>query len=61
MPIQEGKAVLFKKFGGVDAFDVEINENDPDKLIDIIASLEVCGPCLPPAPRVLLQRWLYYT
>lgn len=39
-PVMEGKAVLFKKFGGVDAFDVEINEKDPDKLIDIICSLE---------------------
>eukprot|EP01030_Chromulinospumella_sphaerica_P005073 gene5073-biopygen4444 len=36
----EGKAVLFKKFAGIDVFDIEINENDPDKLIEIIASLE---------------------
>ena len=39
-PVMEGKAVLFKKFAGVDVFDIEINENDPDKLIEIIASLE---------------------
>ncbi len=39
-PVMEGKAVLFKKFAGIDVFDLEINENDPDKLIDIIASLE---------------------
>jgi malate dehydrogenase (oxaloacetate-decarboxylating)(NADP+) len=36
----EGKAVLFKKFAGIDVFDIEINERDPDKLVDIIASLE---------------------
>ncbi len=36
----EGKAVLFKKFAFIDVFDIEINENDPDKLIDIIRSLE---------------------
>lgn len=39
-PVMEGKAVLFKKFAGVDVFDLEINEHDPDKLVDIIASLE---------------------
>jgi len=39
-PVMEGKAVLFKKFSGIDVFDIEINENDPDKLVDIIASLE---------------------
>jgi malate dehydrogenase (oxaloacetate-decarboxylating)(NADP+) len=39
-PVMEGKAVLFKKFSGLDAFDIEINETDPDKLVDIIASLE---------------------
>src|SRR3546814_19945080 len=36
----EGKAVLFKKFAGIDVFDIEINETDPDKLVDIIAGLE---------------------
>jgi malate dehydrogenase (oxaloacetate-decarboxylating)(NADP+) len=36
----EGKGVLFKKFAGIDVFDIEIAENDPDKLIDIVASLE---------------------
>ena len=39
-PVMEGKAVLFKKFAGVDVFDIEIDENDPAKLVDIIASLE---------------------
>ncbi len=39
-PVMEGKGVLFKKFAGVDVFDIEINENDPDKLVDIIAALE---------------------
>lgn len=39
-PVMEGKAVLFKKFAGIDVFDIEISENDPDKLVDIIASLE---------------------
>src|SRR6266852_2681147 len=39
-PVMEGKAVLFKKFAGIDVFDIEINELDPDKLVDIIASLE---------------------
>jgi malate dehydrogenase (oxaloacetate-decarboxylating)(NADP+) len=39
-PVMEGKAVLFKKFAGIDVFDIEINESDPDKLVDIIASLE---------------------
>ncbi len=39
-PVMEGKAVLFKKFAGIDVFDIELNQPDPDKLIDIIASLE---------------------
>ena len=39
-PVMEGKGVLFKKFSGIDVFDIEINESDPDKLIDIIAALE---------------------
>ncbi|HLR78878.1 MAG TPA: NADP-dependent malic enzyme, partial [Burkholderiaceae bacterium] len=39
-PVMEGKAVLFKKFAGIDVFDIEINESDPDRLIEIIASLE---------------------
>ncbi len=39
-PVMEGKAVLFKTFSGIDVFDLEINEKDPDKLVDIIASLE---------------------
>ena len=39
-PVMEGKAVLFKKFSGIDVFDIEINEKDPAKLVEIIASLE---------------------
>src|SRR5471032_2789286 len=39
-PVMEGKGVLFKKFAGIDVFDIEINEQDPDKLVNIIASLE---------------------
>ena len=39
-PVMEGKGVLFKKFAGIDVFDIEINEHDPDKLVDIIAALE---------------------
>ena len=39
-PVMEGKAVLFKKFAGVDVFDIEISEKDPAKLVEIIAALE---------------------
>jgi malate dehydrogenase (oxaloacetate-decarboxylating)(NADP+) len=39
-PVMEGKGCLFKKFSGIDVFDIEIDETDPDKLVDIIASLE---------------------
>jgi malate dehydrogenase (oxaloacetate-decarboxylating)(NADP+) len=39
-PVMEGKAVLFKKFAGIDVFDIEIDERDPARLVDIIASLE---------------------
>ena len=39
-PVMEGKAVLFKKFSGIDVFDIEINEKDPHKLVEIIAALE---------------------
>ncbi|MGF6442316.1 NADP-dependent malic enzyme [Paraburkholderia youngii] len=39
-PVMEGKAVLFKKFAGIDVFDIEINETDPHKLVDVIAALE---------------------
>ncbi|HTS52536.1 MAG TPA: NADP-dependent malic enzyme [Burkholderiales bacterium] len=39
-PVMEGKAVLFKKFAGIDVFDIEINERDPERLVDIVASLE---------------------
>ena len=39
-PVMEGKAVLFKKFAGIDVFDIELNESDPDRLIEVIAALE---------------------
>jgi malate dehydrogenase (oxaloacetate-decarboxylating)(NADP+) len=39
-PVMEGKAVLFKKFANIDVFDIEVNEKDPAKLVDIIAALE---------------------
>ncbi|MBI2573524.1 malate dehydrogenase [Candidatus Woesearchaeota archaeon] len=39
-PVMEGKGVLFKRFANIDAFDIEINEKDPEKLVQIIASLE---------------------
>ncbi|MCR6497133.1 NADP-dependent malic enzyme [Thermomonas sp. S9] len=39
-PVMEGKGVLFQKFAGIDVFDIEVAEKDPDKLVDIIASLE---------------------
>jgi len=39
-PVMEGKAVLFKKFAGIDVFDIEVAENDPDRLVDVVAALE---------------------
>ena len=39
-PVMEGKGVLFKKFAGIDVFDIEIDESDPARLVDIIAALE---------------------
>ncbi len=39
-PVMEGKAVLFKKFAGIDVFDIEINETDPHKLVEVICALE---------------------
>ncbi len=39
-PVMEGKGVLFKKFAGIDVFDIEVDEQDPDKLIDVVAALE---------------------
>ena len=39
-PVMEGKGVLFKKFAGIDVFDIELNERDPDKLVEIIAAME---------------------
>ena len=39
-PVMEGKAVLFKKFAGIDVFDIEVEQRDPHKLIELIAALE---------------------
>ena len=39
-PVMEGKAVLFKKFAGIDVFDIEIGEADPDRLVEVVAALE---------------------
>lgn len=39
-PVMEGKALLFKIFAGIDAFDIEINEEDPDKMVEIVKALE---------------------
>ncbi len=39
-PVMEGKAVLFKKFAGIDCFDIEVNETDPEKLVDVVCALE---------------------
>ncbi|MDT3537451.1 NADP-dependent oxaloacetate-decarboxylating malate dehydrogenase [Cronobacter malonaticus] len=39
-PVMEGKGVLFKKFVGIDVFDIEIDEHDPDKVVDVVAALE---------------------
>lgn len=39
-PVMEGKAVLFKKFAGIDVFDIELNEPDPERLVEVIAALE---------------------
>jgi malate dehydrogenase (oxaloacetate-decarboxylating)(NADP+) len=39
-PVMEGKGILFQKFAGIDVFDIELNERDPDKLVDIIAAME---------------------
>ncbi len=39
-PVMEGKAVLFKKFAGIDVFDIEVSETDPDRLVEVIAALE---------------------
>ena len=39
-PVMEGKAVLFKKFAGIDVFDIELRERDPKKLVEIIAAME---------------------
>ncbi|MFC4251796.1 NADP-dependent malic enzyme [Sinimarinibacterium flocculans] len=39
-PVMEGKAVLFKKFAGIDVFDIEVDQADPDKLVEVVAALE---------------------
>ncbi|MBI4152018.1 malic enzyme [Candidatus Woesearchaeota archaeon] len=65
-PVMEGKGVLFKRFAGIDVFDLEINEADPHKLIEIIASLEptfgginledIKGPDCFAVERALIKR-----
>src|ERR1700737_4530932 len=49
-PVMEGKAVLFKKFAGIDCFDIEVDERDPEKLVDIISPLE------PPLGGITLEH-----
>src|SRR6516162_4935868 len=39
-PVMEGKAVLFKKFAGIDVFDIEVAANEPDRLVEVVAALE---------------------
>src|SRR5487761_2099757 len=39
-PVMEGKGVLFKKFAGIDVFDIEVGESDPDRIVDVVAALE---------------------
>src|SRR5690554_3454724 len=39
-PVMEGKAVLFKKFAGIDVFDIELDAGDPDKLVEVVAAME---------------------
>jgi malate dehydrogenase (oxaloacetate-decarboxylating)(NADP+) len=39
-PVMEGKGCLFKKFAGIDVFDIEINESDPDRIVEVVAALE---------------------
>ncbi len=39
-PVMEGKAVLFKKFAGIDCFDIEVDASDPDRFVDVVAALE---------------------
>jgi malate dehydrogenase (oxaloacetate-decarboxylating)(NADP+) len=39
-PVMEGKGCLFKKFAGIDVFDIELDEKDPDKIVDIVAAME---------------------
>src|SRR6187399_843601 len=39
-PVMEGKAVLFKKFAGIDVFDIEVDTTDPERFVDVVASLE---------------------
>ena len=44
-PVMEGKAVLFKKFAGIDVFDIEVDETDVDKFVDIVVALEPTFGC----------------
>ena len=64
-PVMEGKGCLFKKFAGIDVFDIELAERDPDKLVDIIAALEPtlggvnledAGTAARPQPAALSRR-----
>ena len=58
-PVMEGKAVLFKKFAGLDVYDIEINETDPDTLVEIIAGLEATfgGSIWRTSRRRSASRW----
>ena len=52
-PVMEGKGVLFKKFAGIDVFDIEVDELDPDKFINVVAALE---PTFGGINRKILKR-----
>ena len=57
-PVMEGKAVLFKKFAGIDVFDLEIAENDLDKLVDVIAApTTMAVPCWSSWKTGIFMRW----
>ena len=60
-PVMEGKGVLFKKFAGIDVFDIELNEKDLDKLVDIIAALHDASAAVlrDPAMRKRLNDMAY--
>ena len=50
-PVMEGKGCLFKKFAGIDVFDIEVDETDPDKLVEIAAASAYAGNTCAPPPR----------